>query len=57
MTVLITCSKCGWIGSTCYMGIQFDKYNRCAKCQPLAKITKIKSKKIDWEKERQGNEY
>ena len=53
MTILITCSKCGWIGSTCYMGMQFDKQNRCPKCQPPSKTTKSKSlKEVDWEKER-----
>lgn len=51
MTVLITCSKCGWIGSTCYMGMQFDRLNRCMKCQPAPKVRKAKDKKVDWSKE------
>jgi len=55
MTVLITCSKCGWIGSNCYMGIQFDKLNRCAKCQP-EKVIRIKKKTVDWEKERESSD-
>jgi hypothetical protein len=54
MTVLITCSKCGWIGSNCYMGIQFDKQNRCAVCQPK-KILSFKAKKVDWSKEREDD--
>ena len=52
MTVLITCSRCGWIGSNCYMGLQFDRLNRCRKCQPPPKVRKLKKQKIDWEKER-----
>lgn len=55
MTVLITCQKCGWIGSTCYMGMQFDRNNLCPKCQP-PKVVRIKSKKVDWEKERKDDE-
>jgi len=54
MTVLITCSKCGWIGSNCYMGIQFDKQNRCAVCQ-TKKILSFKAKKVDWSKEREDD--
>jgi len=53
--VLITCSKCGWIGSNCYMGIQFDKLNRCAKCQP-EKVIRIKKRTVDWEKERESSD-
>lgn len=56
MTILITCSKCGWIGSTCYMGMQFDRQNRCPKCQPPSKMSSVKKKSIDWEKEREANE-
>lgn len=44
MTVLITCSECGWRGTTCYMGMQFDKKNRCMQCQPVKKKRKKKDK-------------
>jgi|TARA_S200002703_G_scaffold149474_2_gene147084 hypothetical protein len=37
------------------MGIQFDKLNRCAKCQP-EKVIRIKKKTVDWEKERESSD-
>jgi hypothetical protein len=38
------------------MGLQFDKKDRCALCQPPKKPKKAKRKKINWEKVREKYE-
>ena len=38
------------------MGMQFDRQNRCPKCQPPSKMASVRKKSVDWEKERENND-